>query len=176
MADEHRLFFALWPNDRQREALRDPIKAALSPVEGRAVYRGNWHVTLVFVGGVSTPGMHAAHGATADIRVEPFRLRFDRLEYWARPKIACLLATAVPPELTRLVDNIEAALKGLGYEPEERVFRPHITVARNARPFTPEPLAQPVTLEWSGFELVESRRGARGPEYSPVKQQLRRNS
>lgn len=175
MADR-RLFFALWPDDRQREALRDPIKAALGPVEGQAVYRGNWHVTLVFVGHVPDERVPALEAATAGIEPEPFRLRFDRLDYWPRPKIACLAATAVPPQLAALVGRLEAVVRECGVAVEERAYRPHLTIARKARPFPPGPLAQAVTLEWSGYRLVESTSGPRGVEYSPLKQRFRGNS
>ena len=54
--------------------------------------------------------------------------------------------------------------------PEDRVYRPHITVVRNARQFMTERLAQRVTTEWSGFELVESVSGPGGVTYVPLKQ------
>ena len=167
---ERRLFFALWPDDRQREALRDPIKAALAPVEGRFVERANWHVTLVFLGSFPEARIAGLQEAVGAIQVAPFRLRFDRLEFWARPKIACLAAAAVPPELATLVAELETAAADFGHVPEDRVYRPHITIARHVRPFTAQPLAQPVTLSWSRFELMESDSGARGVRYSPLKQ------
>lgn len=174
--DERRLFFALWPDERQREALRDPIKAAMATVEGRAVYRGNWHVTLVFVGNFPESRLPALMDATSAIRAEPFRLRFDRLDFWARPKIACLLASAVPPALSELVGRLSAAVAGCGVTLEARAYRPHLTIARSVRPFVPEPLAQPVTLEWADYTLMQSVSGPRGVEYSPLKQELLGNS
>lgn len=167
MADK-RLFFALWPGERQREQLRDPIKSAGSTVEGRAVPRGNWHVTLVFLGSMPAASVPALRDAAAGIEVAPFRLRFDRLEYWPRPKLACLLATSVPPELSRLVSELESAAADFGYQRDTLTYRPHITIVRQARTFSSEPLAQPVTLEWSGFELMESVSTARGVQYCPV--------
>ena len=167
---ERRLFFALWPDHRQRESLRDPIKAALAPVEGQFVERANWHVTLVFLGAFPEERIPALGEAAAGVPVEPFRLRFDRLEFWARPRIACLAASAVPAELGALVDALETAAAGCGHRPEDRPYRPHLTVARRARPFTAGPLAQPVTLDWAGFELVESVSGPGGVRYLPLKQ------
>jgi len=165
-----RLFFALWPTDRQREALRDPVKAALAPVEGRLVPRTNWHVTLVFLGSFPEARIAELVEAASAIPVDSFRLRFDRLEYWPRSKSACLLASAVPPALQQLVGELEAVAAGFGREPEDRVFRPHLTVARNVRHFTSEPLAQPVMLEWDGFELVESETLPEGARYTALKQ------
>lgn len=169
---ERRLFFALWPSDRQREELRDTISAAASAVEGRTVYRGDWHVTLVYIGAFPEERLPELQRVAANVEVRPFRIRFDRLDFWARPKIACLTAVAVAPELQALVEALEAGVRPLGIEPENRTYRPHITITRHARAFTPEPLARPVTLEWSGFELVESVSAGRGATYRPLKQGL----
>lgn len=173
---QRRVFFALWPSERQREELRDTVKAAVSTVEGRAVDRSNWHVTLLFIGDFPETKLPALGEAAAAVRVEPVRVRFDRLEFWARPRLACLTATAVAPQLQALVDDLGAAVEPLGVEPESRTYRPHITLVRRARAFPAEPLAQPVTLEWSGFELMESVSGTRGVQYRPLKQELLRDS
>ena len=53
---------------------------------------------------------------------------------------------------------------------EDRSYRPHITVARKARPFESQRLAQPVVIEWTGFELVESISRPGGATYHPLKQ------
>ncbi len=165
-----RLFFALWPDNRQRERLRDIITPMAKSVEGRMVDRRNWHVTLVFVGPFPANRVPYLLGRAAEIEVEPFRLNFDRLEFWPRPKIATLSAATVPPELERLHNQIKAIISDLGLKTEERIYRPHITVVRNARSFTTERLAQRAMTEWSGFELVESVTDARGAIYTVVKQ------
>jgi len=150
------LFFALWPSERQRELLRDTINPALTSVEGTAIDRRNWHVTLVYVGTFPEeriPGLMAA----VDI-IDPgnIRLRFDRLSFWQRPKVACLDVMTIPPELERLVTSIEHALMPFGYTPQERTYRPHITAARRVRTFPEVRLTRAVELQWSDFELVES--------------------
>ena len=45
-----------------------------------------------------------------------------------------------------------------------------MTVARKARPFTAQRLAQPFALEFDSFELVESVPGRGGVRYLPLKQ------
>lgn len=167
---EKKLFFALWPSHRQRELLRDAINPVLSAVEGNAVDRGNWHITVVFIGDFpedKIPGLMAA----ADL-IDPgeIRLRFDSLTFWQRPKIACVQAKTVPPELERLVESLQRALIPFGYAPDPRVYRPHITVARRVRAFQDIPLARPAVLTWSAFDLVESVPVRGGVEYHPVKQ------
>lgn len=165
-----RLFFALWPDHRQREQLRDVINSVAKTVEGKAVDRRNWHVTLAFIGTFPAHRVSFLLERAAEIRVEPFRLNFDRLEYWPRPKVASLTAAMLPPELQALVDALNEVLLEAGVTPEDRVYRPHITVVRGARAFTTERLAQRTTTEWSSFELVESVSGTGGVSYVPLKQ------
>ena len=165
-----RLFFALWPDNRQRDRLRDVINSVAKTVEGKAVDRRNWHVTLPYIGDFEERRIPELQEFASRIEVEPFQLRFDRLEYWARPKVACLVAATVPVELRNLVDSLNAALQDVGVIPEDRTYRPHITVSRNARAFTTERLAQRTATEWSDFELMESVSGPGGVSYIPLKQ------
>ena len=165
-----RLFFALWPDHRQRERLRDVVASVAKTVEGRAVDRRDWHVTLAFIGPFPENRVPYLLERAAEVEVEPFRLNFDRLEYWARPRVASLSAATVPPALQQLVDALNAVLLDLGLKPEDRNYRPHITVVRNARAFTTERLSQRVVTEWSNFELVESVSVPGGVNYVPLKQ------
>ncbi len=165
-----RLFFALWPDHRQRDGLRDVINSVAKTVEGRPVERRNWHVTLAFIGLFPAHRVPYLLERASEIQVEPFRLSFDRLEYWPRPRVASLCAANVPPELQALVDHLHGIMLDLGLQPEDRVYRPHITVVRNARQFTTERLAQRATTEWAGFELMESISVPGGVRYEPLKQ------
>jgi 2'-5' RNA ligase len=165
-----RLFFALWPDDRQRDRLREQISPLANLVEGRAVARGNWHVTTVFIGNFPEADLSDLQARAAQIGVEPFRLRFDRVEFWPRPKVASLVAAVVPPELQQLVDAQNALLADFGVQVEDRAYRPHITLVRRARPFESQRLAQPAFVEWSSCELVESVSQPGGVTYRPLKQ------
>jgi 2'-5' RNA ligase len=170
---DRRLFFALWPGDRQRELLRDTLRPVLTSVEGDTVDRRNWHVTLVFIGAFpdeQIPFLQAAARELDDLDNLEIRLRFDRLVYWQRPRIACLQPLTIPPPLAVLVGKLQALLAAFDIEPDDRVYRPHITVARRARVFDDVILSRPVDLEWNGFELVESTSGPFGIAYRPLKQ------
>jgi 2'-5' RNA ligase len=163
-----RLFFALWPDNRLRDRMRDFISPVARLVEGRAIDRRNWHITLAYIGDFPEARIHELHEAVATVTVEPFRLRLDRLEFWPRPKIAALVAATVPPEMDRLVATLKGRILAAGVEPEQRIYRPHVTVVRNARPFETQRLAQSAMLEWSGFELVESVSEPGGVTYRPL--------
>jgi len=175
MADK-RLFFALWPDDRQRDLLRNVTIPATRLIEGDAVYRGNWHVTLVFIGGFPGERVPELQRAAAEIVVEPFRLRFDRVAYWQRPRVACLQSPSVPPALEELVSALRSLVQAFGREPERGAYRPHLTLVRRARAFEPVVLARPLELDWTGFELVESVSGPGGVQYHALKQELPHHS
>lgn len=165
-----RLFFALWPDDRQRDQLRNVISPAAKLVEGVAIYRGSWHVTLAFLGDVPEERIPDVQAIARSVNFEPFRTRFDKVEFWARPKVAALSASTAPTELRHLVLSLESMLEKLDVQRDTRTFRPHISIVRRARPFETQRLAQPALIEWSGFELMESVPEPGGRFYRPLKQ------
>ncbi len=165
-----RIFFALWPDNRQRDRLRDVINSVVKTVEGKAVDRRNWHITLAFIGDFPESQIATLQERAAQIEIEPFRLGFDRLDYWARPKVACLIAPTIPAELQVLVTSLNEMLLDFGVTTKDRTYRPHITVVQNARSFTTERLTQRAISDWSGMELIESVSGRDGITYSPLKQ------
>lgn len=165
-----RLFFALWPDDRQREQMRNAISPLAKLVEGNAVYRAAWHVTLVFVGDFPEERVPGLMAAADEIEVEPFRLRFDRAEFWPRQKIAVLATQTVPSELEKLAGSLHDLVRAHGIDTRDTVFRPHVTIVRRARAFEAQRLAQPLMTQWSGFELIESEPQPGGARYRPLKQ------
>ncbi len=150
--------------------MRDTIGPALSSVEGNAVDRRNWHVTLVYIGDFAEEKIPGLMSAVDIIDPGEIRLRFDTLTFWQRPKVACIHARTVPPELEQLVKSLQQALIPFGYAPDPRVYRPHITVARKVRAFPDTRLARPIELSWTDFELVESVRLRGEVQYHPLKQ------
>jgi len=165
-----RLFFGLWPDHRQRDRLRDFITPLAKEVDGRIIDRHKWHVTLAFIGDFEEQLIPSLQKAASEIEFEPFRLRFDRLEFWPRPKVASLVTPTVPPELQALVQQLNGLLLRAGKLVEERTYRPHITVARNARPFETMRPAQAAITEWNSFELIESVPERGGAVYRPIDQ------
>lgn len=164
------LFFALWPDNRQRDRLRDVISSVAKTVEGNVVDRRNWHITLAFIGQYPEAEIPVLQERVAQIKVEPFRLGFDRLEFWPRGKVACLVAPTIPAGLQGLVASLQTVLLEIGVAPDDRTYRPHITVVRKARSFTTERLARRAITEWSGFELMESISVPGSISYRPLKQ------
>jgi 2'-5' RNA ligase len=165
-----RLFFALWPTGRQRGQLQHFVAPVLRTLEGRAVEPKNWHVTLAFIGSFPENGIPMLQEEARAIVVSPFCVEFDALDYWPRPKIASLVARAVPAELQALVEQVNAVLFRAGVAVENRRYRPHITLVRKARPFKPRRFAQPLATKWASLALVESISKPGGVMYRPIDQ------
>ena len=165
-----RLFLALWPDDRQRNTLRDAMRPLLTSIEGKMVDRRNWHVTLSFIGEFPESKIDELLVRLAHVEVQPFRLRFDRVSFYPRPKIACLEAVTVPDELRQLKRDLEYLLQAYDVPAENLEYRPHITAVRSARPFPMIREARALELHWSGFELIESVSVPGGVQYRPLKQ------
>lgn len=149
--------------------MRDFISPVARLVEGKAVDRRNWHITLVYIGDFPEDRIDELLEAKKAVQFEPFRLRLDRLEYWPRPKIAALVPLTVPPELAGLVEDLNGRVFAAGVNPEhQRIYRPHVTVVQNARVFEMQRLAQSAITEWSSIELIESTTEHRGTVYRPL--------
>lgn len=170
-----RLFFALQPTPGQSAALLSQISQLGAAVHAQPVPASNVHATVCFIGAVAPARLDALRAAAAEVRAPAIRLRFDTLEYWARPRVLC--ATAPGPcdaaqEFSRaLADCAEAA----GFAPDRsHPFRPHLTLARKVRAASaralpwPIPLAPAVELRCERFALMESRRGDAGSIYSAL--------
>ncbi len=162
------VFFALWPDNRQRDRMRDFISPVARQVEGQATDRREWHITLSYLGEIDEQLLPALLESAKGIAFEPLRIRLDRMEYWPRPKIAAMVPPRVPPDLEKLVDALNGLTLAAGVLPAQRVYRPHVTVVRNARPFETERLAQSAVTEWSSFELLESTSERGTTTYRPL--------
>jgi 2'-5' RNA ligase len=162
------VFFALWPDNRQRDRMRDFISPVVRQVEGRPTDRREWHITLSYLGAIEDALIPGLIESARKIQFDALRIRLDRMEYWPRPKIAVMVPPRVPPDLEKLVEDLNGLTLATGVLPAQRVYRPHVTVVRNARPFETERLAQSAVTEWSSFELLESVTERGATTYRPL--------
>lgn len=161
-----RLFFALWPDDKTRQALFHWQTHNL-PADVRWQHRADLHMTLHFLGQVDDALLDPLRELGADLATPCFGMVLDEIGHWRKPQILWAGPSSVPGELPRLHANLGAGLNALGFEAEARAFKPHVTLARKVRN---QPKAQPLApLTWSVTELalVESRPGD-APIYHPV--------
>ena len=87
----------------------------------------SWHITLQFLGAVSTARYECLRASLTEVSTTGFELRMGDFE---RPGIF-YVAVQGTPELESLQRKVVAATAGCGFEAQERAYRPHITLARN---------------------------------------------
>ncbi len=150
-----RLFIALWPDARTRDKIAAwqgewdwPPRAALVRPE-------RLHLTLHFLGDV--PARRLPELA-AGLRVgfEPFTMELGAGETWPGG-VAVLRPGRTVPALERLHQALAGALTELGFVPEARAFRAHVTLARRAQGATPP--REGAACRWhvgAGYVLVQS--------------------
>jgi len=149
--------------------------AAAAPEAMRRVPASNLHVTLAFLG-ARTPADAGAVAGLLDALARPVgELAVDGA-LWLPPRRPGVLAVALQagPALTELHADLVAALgDAIGFEPERRALRAHVTVARarretrlRAAPIDPAPPALAFAPE--ALVLYRSHTGPGGARYEPL--------
>ena len=160
--DRHRVFFALWPDDATRGAISRATRDAVRLSGGRPIAKDRLHITVAFLGELTAAGLAVAR-AVPPISVGPFELALDTVGVWPESKILWLAATVLPDALGELEKRLWDSLAERGFRSEDRDYRPHVTLARRARPvdFAVEPVRFPVR----DLALVESFPDGRNVHY-----------
>ncbi len=142
-----RLFLAVPVPDAVRDALAAWSAAWRRSDDGwRWVAPAGVHLTLRFYGATEearVPALVERTGALAR-RHAPFEARALGWGVFPAPNRPRVLWTGLeaPAALAALAREAEADARALGYAPEDRAFRPHLTLARAAdrgRPLLPGP-------------------------------------
>jgi len=164
--DSRRVFFALWPDADTRARLARATKDAVRHSGGRPIAKDRFHVTVAFLGNLSPAGLEIA-SAVPPIRVGAFALVLDTIGAFAASRTLWLGAHSVPPALVELERRLWDALSAKGFIREERIYRPHVTLARRARPVDAE--ITPVDWPVGELALVESLPAGRNVHYEPLR-------
>lgn len=162
-AAKRKLFFALWPDPATRAAL-----AQLLPlVQGRHIPPAKLHLTLAFLGQQEEARLPALLSILARLSVPPMQLQIDCLGYFARPRIAWAGMAQPPQALLEMQAQLMAALTAAGFDPATHgTFKPHVTLAREAKQAPADASFTPVLWNASHIALVESVMAS--GEYRPV--------
>ena len=170
-----RLFVALDLPATMRAALVAWADAA-APASVRRVVDGNLHVTLAFL------GSRGEDEADAVAELLPACAREIGVvttagALWLPPRRPGVLSVALraPAALGELhAQLVERLVAAVGFEPELRVFRPHVTVgrvARGTRIETRRPLDPPppeLDFRFEALTLYRSHTGRDGARYEPL--------
>ncbi len=145
---------------------------------------GNWHITLQFLGDTDESLIQAYTNALAGVKYASFALQGGgagffpppRDEGEPRPRVVWVGLKQGGTECTALSGAVGVALQPLGFTPESRPFRPHLTLARvkeARRDPWQELLAELLREAWPAcmverFVLWRSVLGPQGPTYFEV--------
>jgi 2'-5' RNA ligase len=155
--DTTRLFLALWPDPAVREQLREWRDLWNWPRGASPVHTGKLHLTLHFLGNQPSDSLPSLLDGLA-VPFSPFRLQLGVAELWHNG-IAVLSPSAVPQELLALHAALSAALPGVGLQPEQRAYRPHVTMARRAGKAAMPQGGPAIDWQIDHYTLVESKTG-----------------
>ena len=173
----YRLFIAIELPD----VVKDQLIHMRGDVPGASWVKPNgYHLTLKFLGdGIEIERLNAVKTALSAVCADPFTMSLKGVgRFPPQPtKAARVLWVGVsaPPALQSLFQQVEKVVVGIGFEPEDRAFHPHITLAR-IKSFKPEPKvdrflqaqekyqSEPITI--NEFHLFSSVLSPQGSTYS----------
>ncbi|HET7213449.1 MAG TPA: RNA 2',3'-cyclic phosphodiesterase [Terriglobia bacterium] len=173
-----RAFIAIELPESIREALRrEQARFRQVCPDARWTRPEGIHLTLKFLGEISAPQEAEVKNTLSRMeRFEKFTVRVQGFGFFPsakRPRVFWAGLDA-PPELAQMAAQVENALAPLGFPPENRDFKPHLTLARFKVP-RPQPRIEALlavqsssllgSFEVSEFFLWESRLLPGGAEY-----------
>lgn len=153
-----------------------------SPEDGvKWVPTDNFHLTLKFLGDVDNTQLPEICDTVRDVctTVPPFELRFAGTGAFPnldRPRTLWIGIDDPTESLRTLVNRLETELADLGFKPEPRDYRPHLTLGRTrsgSRKVNPEVVERLVAqqsirlgeMQADTVELMASFLEKRGPSY-----------
>ena len=150
--------------------LRDQALSAFGQAQVRPVPARNFHLTLVFLGGLA-PAQRAALAAPLAELVrcqQSFLQPLDiaRVFPSARGRLWAAEGRQVPVPMSQLHGALAGLLGRLGLPVEARPLRPHVTLLRGVQTcLRPPEFALQLDMPVSNLVLYESRQEAGGSEY-----------
>ncbi len=166
-AHSHRVFFALWPDAEAMSRLAALGHSLASP-GSRIMRPHSLHLTLAFIGSVTSDQLAQLQCIAAGVHAEAFELRLDRLGFWPQRGILWAGCEQTPSPLRRLFDALSGALTAakFGFERHGgKGLLPHVTLARRVRCRHLPRLETPIAWNVDDFALVESHLHPSGASY-----------
>lgn len=99
----------------------------------KVVERENIHLTLRFLGDVNEGLLEEIKAVISGLRFDPFQMKLEGIGVFPnvkRPRVIWVGITQGVVELTEIFQELEPSFVDLGFKPERRGFKPHITLAR----------------------------------------------
>jgi 2'-5' RNA ligase len=113
---------------RELAALTERLKAQEDGLRWSAAT--GWHITLQFLGSATEDQFACVMKGLAEIRARRFAVELEAPGFFDRAGVF-FVGVRQSPELVGLQRLVTAATEPCGFEPEERPYHPHITLARS---------------------------------------------
>lgn len=130
-----RLFIGVPLTEEARRAIGAHLRRTMADgIPGRPVPAANWHLTLRFLGATRADQLAAVvrHLRAAELG-DAFEVGFGGLGAFPRPRSARVLwigLTGGVDRMQALARIAEDAARKAGFAPEEKAFKPHLTLSR----------------------------------------------
>jgi 2'-5' RNA ligase len=132
----------------------------------------SWHVTLQFLGATTPAQCDCVVSQLRELHCGPVPVKLEGLGFFERSGVF-FAGVRLSPELIKLQKSVVAATTPCGFQPEDRPYHPHITLARNrgresgVRILKPRvgPAPEFVGFTASEFLLYESFPNSQGSRY-----------
>jgi RNA 2',3'-cyclic 3'-phosphodiesterase len=158
-----RVFIALWPPTEVAARIVRQTSAVVGMQRGRAAHTQDLHLTLAFLGELDAQKLEDATKVVARFEGPSFELELDRLGCFKGTGVLWLAPSRPSPRLGASYERVWHELAAIGFTPERRVFKPHITLARRARPMRALPLDPSISWRVETLALATSLPGTKGP-------------
>ena len=179
-----RVFCAIEITDQVGDRLGNHIETLqrLSPGASASWGRaGKFHLTLKFLGNISRNRIADLSSAAqrATDAIEPFKIYVGRTGIFPKhgpPRVLWIGVEDSTGTLSRLQRRLEEECSTVGFEAEEREFRPHLTIARLRKPEGAKALARshlalafpPVEALIKELHVYRSELGREGSKYTVI--------
>jgi RNA 2',3'-cyclic 3'-phosphodiesterase len=90
----------------------------------------SWHITLQFLGNTGEDQYGCITARLRELQFKPIPVRIESLGFFDRAGVF-FAGVVLTPELVSLQQRVTVATSGCGFEPEDRAYHPHITLARS---------------------------------------------
>jgi 2'-5' RNA ligase len=184
MSEQIRSFIAF---DMQNDSVVNRLAAAQKMLiqtnaDLKLVEPANIHITLRFLGGISSEIIDKIYMVIKNVKFSPFNVGihglgvFPTLNY---PRVVWAGITDGAEELKSIFEQIEPQIHELGIAPDPKGFSPHLTIARVRSGANKQNLVNLVTkqsnydfgiIRADCLKLKKSQLTPRGPIYSTLKE------
>ena len=184
VAESWRVFCAVEFPAEVRTQLQDHVRGLRDGVPDVAASWTrveNIHLTLKFFGNVAVKRLSdiSAAATRAAERYDPFEIEISGTGVFpkaSRPQVLWIGVKDQSGKLLGLQKELEDEFAALGFEKENRAFKPHLTIARMRRPEGARQLAEahlatdfaPQTLQVSELIIFRSELSSKGSEYTAL--------